>query len=500
MDDLHEQSSVKDRQRLSDDSLDKSSSDRHRKSSRSRREPARGNGEPSEENSRESLGNSREPSSNHREPFSNHREPFSNHREPSSNHRELSDGSHQRPEDNRGKSSTFETEPSSSRHQERSSGLEGKRSTDGHEPNLNRHDEKTHVIRRRGTSPGDTTGYLSLPTTLSSSIKTQTDTSQQRTDRSGLFTEDLFSSRRSGARSLGRETVISGDRSSRDVSAKTTTDDLLFRSYSTPNTVSGMNTAFTRETIATGTDFGAPSRDGAPGREMGADSRDIGTLGSEEGTHTRDIGTPTREMSARSKEVSVGSREVSAQIEDIGETSNREAAVPRADMSSSRRDTNYSSRYQPSVSSFSGAVYEPALVRHSPAGSFTEDSDIRRPPLYTSAPSRPYSSQPYTQHTAVSPLSSPRDEETTVSNASRPVSSAGTFSRETRTTAVTTQRLLDRGDPMGSAVSSEGAQAATGGNAASFKQFSEDKVKGSAWRSQNFEIWSHRHDFYCVLR
>ena len=479
MDDLHEQSSVKDRRRPSDDSLDKSSSDRHRKSSRSRREPARGNGEPSEEKSRESVGSSHEPSLNHREP--------------SSNHRELSDGSHQRPEDNRGKSSTFETEPSSSRHQERSSGLEGKKSTDGHEPNLNRHDEKTHVIRRRGTSPGDTTGYLSLPTTLSSSIKTQTDTSQQRTDRSGLFTEDLFSSRRSGARSLGRETVISGDRSSRDVSAKTTTDDLLFRSYSTPNTVSGMNTAFTRETIATGTDFGAPSRDGAPGREMGADSRDIGTLGSEEGTHTRDIGTPTREMSARSKEVSVGSREVSAQIEDIGETSNRGAAVPRADMSSSRRDTNYSSRYQPSVSSFSGAVYEPALVRHSPAGSFTEDSDIRRPPLYTSAPSRPYSSQTYTQHTAVSPLSSPRDEETAVSNASRPVSSAGTFSRETRTTAVTTQRLLDRGDPMGSAVSSGGVQAATGGNAASFKQFSEDKVKGSAWRS-------HSLDFYCVLR
>ena len=446
-----EQSSVKDR-RSSDDTLDKSSSDAH---TQPRCEPARGNGEPKplEENILESSGNGREPATNHRE---------------------LSDGNRQRPGHNRSQPNTLETEPSTSHHHERPSGLKDEKSIDGHEPNLHEHQEKTRVVRRMGASLGNTSGYLSLPTTLSPRLKTQNtqpEVSQRGTEQSGPLSEDLFSSQR-----LGTRTSATGSRGSRDDAAKTTTDDLLFRSYSASNI-----SAFTRETIAAGADRGALSKDSAPGRNIGGRSRDISTPGSEEGTHNRDISAPTREISIRGKDASAASGETNARNRDISGTSERGTGAPRADMSSLRRDANPSSdenRYQLSTSRLSGTAYEPALTtRRSPAGSFADDSDIRRPPLYTSAPSRPYSSLAYTGHAAVSPLSSPRDDETVVSNASR--TSASALSHQTRTTAATTQSLLGRGDPMGSAVSPERAQAAVGGNSTSAKQFPEDKVKGS---------------------
>ena len=448
-----EQSSIKDR-RSSDDTRDKSSSDSH---TRYRCEPARGNGEPLEENILESSGNGREPATNHRE---------------------LSDGNRQHPGRNRSQPNTLETEPSTSRHHERSSGLEDEKSIDGHEPNLHEHQEKTRVVRRMGASLGNTSGYLSLPTTLSSRLKTgntQPDFSQRGTEQSGPSSEDLFSSQRSGT-----STSATGSRGSRDDAAKTTKDDLLFRSYSASNI-----SAFTRETIAAGADRGALSKDSAPGRNLGARNRDISTPGSEEGIHNRDISAPTRETSIRGKDASTASGETNALNRDISGTSERGTGAPRADMSSLRRDANPSSdenRYQLSTSRLSGTTSEPALTtRRSPAGSFADDSDIRRPPLYTSAPSRPYSSLAYTGHAAVSPLSSPRDDEMVGSSASA-------LSHQTRTTAATTQSLLGRGDPMGSAVSPERAQAAAGGNPTSAKPISEDKVKGSGAKFNHIVI------------
>jgi hypothetical protein len=170
-------------------------------------------------------------------------------------------------------------------------------------------------------------------------------------------------------------------------------------------------------------------------------------------------------VSSQSRDTSGPSREVSSQSRDTS-GSNREMSSQNRDISASREGNRYQQ------TGLGGDIL--ALTRRSPQGSFMDDSSIRRPPLYTSAPSRPSSSPPYSYHTAISPLSSPRDGEVAVSSSSRYGPSS-----VSRATTVTTQSMLDRGSPTGSALSPEGAQAVTSGAAATSRQFSKDGVKGT---------------------
>jgi hypothetical protein len=128
--------------------------------------------------------------------------------------------------------------------------------------------------------------------------------------------------------------------------------------------------------------------------------------------------------------------------------------TPQRGDTSQSRDTPHNEQ---TTSNVSGDDNSAATTRRSPQGSFTE-RDIRRPPLYTSAPSRPYSSLPFTSHTAISPLSSPRHE----------------VSNETRATSSSTRGRVDRVAPAGSPVEPERMNPVP----TTSRQFSEDRVKG----------------------
>ncbi len=342
-------------------------------------------------------------------------------------------------------------------------------------------------------------------------------------------TRDLISPRSSaitsstGSRVIDGETTFTGNRRLEDGTARTTADDLLFRNYSTGNSVSRTNATFTRDRGILERDRGAPSSDSGlsrgastrnreggsnketstqsrdsdrenrtknrevsgpsrddsaksrdPSREDSTQSRNISDPGREDSAQSREISGPGREDSNQGREVSGSTRDRTTQARDIARISG-DISAPSTETSTTSKD----SRYQRSLSDFSGREPYPAFTRRSPQGSFVDDSDIRRPPLYTSAPSRPYSSLPYTPHPAISPLSSPREGEVAVSSASRFDPSDDTVSTESRESPVTTQSRLDRETPTGSALSPRAAYAGTSAPTTSSKQFSEEKVKGT---------------------
>ncbi|CAB3980576.1 DNA-directed RNA polymerase II subunit RPB1-like [Paramuricea clavata] len=307
--------------------------------------------------------------------------------------------------------------------------------------------------------------------------------SSQRRDTSGSNREISAHSRdTSGPRrevsSQSRDT--SGP--NREISAQSTDTSGSNREISAQRRdVSGSNreiSAQSRDTSGPNREISAQSRDtSGSNREISAQSRDTSGPNREISAQSRDTSGPNREISAQSRDTSGSNREISAQSIDTSGP-NREISAQRRDTSGSNREVTSQNRdisasrevnrYQ--QSGLGGDIL--ALTRRSPQGSFMDDSSIRRPPLYTSAPSRPSSSPPYSYHRAISPLSSPRDGEVAVSSSSRYGPSS-----VSRATTVTTQSMLDRGSPTGSALSPEGTQAVASGAAAASKQFSEDGVK-----------------------
>ena len=555
---LREQSSMNDRRTRSDDSREKPSSGRKQQSAGNGRKPSADNSEPSKEN-RESSGSHRETSTNNRELLDGNREPSDDNRDRSEANREPSVG-------NREQSSNLRSEASSDKREETSGGLQERTTTNGADSKTVDRQERTSVGRhegrtrneqrhetsknREGTSESQNnhdyrasflndSSFLSLPTTLSPGQNTTTEAlinTQRSTVQSGLFSGDLISPRGSdtlltdsqtrdlisprssaitsstGSRVIDGETTFTGNRRLEDSTARTTADDLLFRNYSTGNSVSRTNAAFTRDRGILERDRGAPSsdsglsrgtstrnREGGSNKETSTQSRDsdrenrtknreVSGPSREDSAQSRNISDPVREDSAQSREISGPGREDSNQGREVSgstrdrTTQARDIARNSADISAPSTETSTTSkdiRYQRSLSNFSGREPYPAFTRRSPQGSFVDDSDIRRPPLYTSAPSRPYSSLPYTPHPAISPLSSPRDGEVAVSSASRFDPSDDTVSTEARESPVTTQSRLDRETPTGSALSPLGAYAGTSAPTTSSKQFSEEKVKGT---------------------
>lgn len=136
------------------------------------------------------------------------------------------------------------------------------------------------------------------------------------------------------------------------------------------------------------------------------------------------------------------------------------------------------------------------LTRRSPAGSIFGDQEIRRPPLYTSAPSRPFSPLSYTRqdYSVISPLVSPRDSELSnesgndrsVTRTLRLGPNGGTLHdhsglpRTEQTSTTSLRRLMDRQSPAGS-VRSYGSSPRITGNyqPAESQPWSEDKLRGN---------------------
>ena len=126
------------------------------------------------------------------------------------------------------------------------------------------------------------------------------------------------------------------------------------------------------------------------------------------------------------------------------------------------------------------------LVRHSPAGSVLGDREIRRPPLYTSAPSRPQSFPLYPTQVrpVISPQVSPRISNQAVTSATRLGPSGGAVhenvapSRSQHNPTTSLDGFLNRQTPMGSARTVTSPSVVSGSYQQSAELWSEDKIKG----------------------
>ena len=126
------------------------------------------------------------------------------------------------------------------------------------------------------------------------------------------------------------------------------------------------------------------------------------------------------------------------------------------------------------------------LVRHSPAGSVLGDREIRRPPLYTSAPSRPQSFPlyPTQDRPVISPQVSPRISNQAVTSATRLGPSGGAVhenvapSRSQHNPTTSLDGFLNRQTPMGSARTVTSSSVVSGSYQQSAELWSEDKIKG----------------------
>ena len=302
-------------------------------------------------------------------------------------------------------------------------------------------DNKSHGVE---TQTQDLTSPRSSATSLTSTRVVEKEPTDSKSYSGETQTRVRISPRVSATsltdtRSVDKETTVTGDSGLEGTTTKTTTDDLLFRNH-TGSSVSGTNPVLTRVNIVPSRDSDDSSRENETNREMVTQCTDVG------GTRRE----PNRETGSH----------------DTGSIAQNKETI------STHRYTRDASRKESGGSSY------PLLTRHSPPGSFMDDSVIRRPPLYTSAPSRSHSSLPFSSHRAISPLSSPQGGEMAVSSSSSLGPSADKNSNETRTTVITSQSILNRRAPTGSTMDREGYQAAVSTPITSSKPTSQENVNG----------------------
>ena len=473
------------------------------------------------ESHREDLINNRKPSEDTRDRSQNNSEILNSDREQSSNLRTEASG-HRREETSSGLQEKSGADPKSFDRQERTGRRERTSGNDRTKTTYREGISETqnnNSSRYDRTSFLNDSDFTSLPATFTSEHTTPRSTVQ-----SGVYSGDLISLRGSdtlltdnhgldsqtrgrisprssattvtSSRGLDTGITLTGGRRLEDTTTGTTADDLLFRNHSSSglrtNTVLGKDTGTQRkdfiahrshstptcvtstrstdipeskdtpqtEDISTTRDIPPtsnipPNTETPQLRDVTALSRDVSTFSSVT-LHDREF-HPSKDITSQSRD-SRQSRAITPQNEESHQS--RDITVPRTDTSTSTRDRNPSSKDSRSEQIPSNIPEDDnTSTRRTPQGSIV-NSDIRRPPLYTSAPSRPRSSLRYTSHTAISPLSSPRDG----------------LSTENLGTSATTQSRVDRVAPAGSTVSPEGPQFVPSTTTA--KQFSEDQVKG----------------------
>ena len=483
------------------------------------REPTEGNRETLESH-HEDLTNNLKPLGDNRQPLEDTRERSQNNSELLSSDREQSvilrteASGHRREETSSGLQEKSGADPISFDRQERTGSREKSSGDDRPKATYREGISETQNNNSRygRTLFSNDNEFMSLPATFTSDHNTR----PQHTVQSGLYSGDLISLRGSDtlltdshgldSQTRGRISprssattgiTLTGSRRLADTTSRTTTDDLLFRNRS--SSASRTHAVLGKDADAQRKDFSAYRSHSTPTSETSARSTHIpqnkDTPQTEDVSTTVDIPPTTdiprntetpqsRDVTALSRDVSTSrsdtlhgrefhpSRDITSQIRDTAQSRaitprseeshrSRDITVPRTDTSTSTRDRNPSSKASRSEQSPSNIPEDdnsPALARCSPQGSIA-NSDIRRPPLYTSAPSRPHSSLPYTSHIAISPLCSPRDG----------------VSTESLGSSATAQSRVDRVAPAGSTVGPEGPQ--TVPSTTTSKQFSGDQIK-----------------------
>ncbi|XP_028415444.1 uncharacterized protein LOC114538464 [Dendronephthya gigantea] len=206
-----------------------------------------------------------------------------------------------------------------------------------------------------------------------------------------------------------------------------------------------------------------PNHPGNEGRKSKPASREVSG-------QNWDIGSRNEDADVQSERSTLRSRHGNAKVQYIG-SQNEEMRISSTDASTSSKMT----RDVPRSSNISVGENFPEVSRHKPQGSYLTDGDVKRPPSYTTIPSRPYSSPPYTtSQTAISPLPSPRDDETAASSAL----GSGTSGVTVRETRVSSKSILNRDTPTGSSQKTDRTQASSGGSLTTAdKKFTDDSIK-----------------------
>lgn len=174
--------------------------------------------------------------------------------------------------------------------------------------------------------------------------------------------------------------------------------------------------------------------------------------------HSKNATDRGRDASAASSELGTRSSENYRNASDASNTNQDLNFLTRERGSQSTSKNTSKNRYEESALKPRSGNYA-AFEKHGLQGSFMDDIEIRRPPLYTPASSRP--------------LSPPQGEQDALSSESR--------MNEART--VSSEGLPGRLAPTGSATSPEDHQTKSYGSTSSAKQWSDDYVKGKVMPS-----------------